>query len=381
MKKIYWRPRAVSRTALTLIAVLAVVGLLLVENLTIIKKRPYFEEKKEAAELAEHAMDQIWYLRSTHGPPIDISTDPTASGLIGLPISPVTTVSGDLTSKQTSVNPNFAAVIVDMLKRAEVKEGDTVAVGVSGSFPAINVCVYAAIEALGLKPIIISSASASQWGANVPELLWIDMERHLQEQQVFGFRSVKSSIGGYEDRGLGLDRESLEKIEAGIERNKLPKVEAETFEENVADRIQTYHTLAGGSPIKAYINVGGGAVSVGRTAGKKMFRPGLNLRPPGRIQQIDGVMARFISEGIPVIHLIQIQDLAERYGLPIAPVTKPEVGVGDVFRGEDYNRLLAGGVLLAITLSLYAFIRSDIGFRLLQSSGRRKDPGHPEPMV
>src|SRR5690606_6358327 len=113
-----------------------------------------------------------------------------------------------------------------------------------------------------------------------------------------------------------------------------------SFEDNIATRIKLYKDKADGQPIKTYINIGGRTVSVGHSLGKKLFNPGLNLRPPGRIQQLDGVMPRLINEGIPVIHLVQVAQLAERYGLPVAPTTAEDVGVGGVFRAEDYNRPL-----------------------------------------
>ncbi len=59
----------------------------------------------------------------------------------------------------------------------------------------------------------------------------------------------------------------------------------------------------------------------------------------------------------------------------------PDVGEGKVFYRQVYNSWLAGGVLAAIVISLYAFIRSDWGFRLFQHHGRPKAGGHPEPMV
>jgi len=381
MKKIYWRPRAVSRPALILIAVVSLVGLLLVENLQVTRRRPNYDQKVAAAELAAKAIETIYYERSEVGPDIDPSTDPTESGLIGVAMSPVTSISGDLIAKQTTINPNFAAVILDMLARAGVKEGDVVAVGCSGSFPALNICTYAALETLGAKPIVISSAAASQWGANVPELLWIDMERILNEHGVFETRSGAASIGGYEDRGLGLSEEGLQLVQQSIERNALPPMGGETFEESVEARMQWYRQSASGKPIKAYINVGGGTVSVGRSLGKKLFRPGLNQRPPGRLQRIDGVMARFISEDVPVIHLVQIAELAEKYGLPVPPLTMPEVGQSPVFVGTSYSNWRVISVLAVILFCLYGFIRSDIGFRLFRGPGRKKSTGHPEPMV
>ena len=135
MRKVYWRPRAVSRTALVLIAGYSLVGLILVEVYKVEAERPYIKEKLAATDLGLQAMDEIYYEREELGPEIDPTTDPTESGLIGLAMSPVTSVSGQLVAKQTSINPNFAAVIVDMLKRCDVNEGDVVAAGVSGSFP------------------------------------------------------------------------------------------------------------------------------------------------------------------------------------------------------------------------------------------------------
>jgi poly-gamma-glutamate system protein len=53
----------------------------------------------------------------------------------------LTTDAGNLEAKQTAINPNWAAVIVDLLQQANVKERDPVAVSFSGSFPALNIAV------------------------------------------------------------------------------------------------------------------------------------------------------------------------------------------------------------------------------------------------
>jgi poly-gamma-glutamate system protein len=412
MKKIYWRPRAVSRTALVLIATIALAGLLIVEQSKGPQQRPYYSEKMAAAKLAQTAMDVIKEAREANGPPIVDAYDPAQTGLIGLPLSPVTTVSGDISAKQTSANPNFAAVIVEMLKDAGVKEGDVVAVAFSGSFPALNIATYAAIETLKLKPIVISSATASHFGANVPGLLWIDMERILNDSKVFQTKSVAASIGGFEDMGLGLTEEGLKIVLDSIEQqNKLPRLDkmieeaiAEgtlvhtvdpmapsaagtksdepSFKDNIEMRLKIYQDEADGRPIKAYINVGGGTVSVGRARGKQLFHPGLNMRPPGRIQQLDGVMPRLINEGVPIIHLVKIAQLAERYGLEVAPTSVQEPSVGGIYMTDDYNRPLVVVVLGVIMLSMYGFIRSDIGFRILRvPSGKKSGDSRPEPMV
>ncbi len=378
MKRIYWRPRAVSRTALALIALLSVSGLLLVENLKTSAQRPYHDEKLEVARLAKKSLEVLRQYREDHDISIDPVTDPLDTGLIGLSMSPVTSSGGNLAAKRTAVNPNFAAVIVEMLKKAGVRERDVVAVGVSGSFPGLNVAAYAALEAMNVKPIVIASAASSQWGANLPELLWLDMENVLYREKVFSFRSAAASMGGYEDRGLGMSDEGKQLLLAGIRRNKLPLIKGDSFDDMVAGRMKIYRQFAAGAPIRAYINVGGGVVSTGRYEGRRMFRSGLNTRPRLSGRHIDGVMPRLARDGVPVLHLVHIIDLAERYGLPFDPETMPQVGEGNVFHGKGYNRLLAVGVLLAIAIGFYGLIHSNLGFHLLH---RKDGAGPPEPMV
>ena len=125
-------------------------------------------------------MAAIKEARINRGIPIDPHYDWSESGLIGQWRSEVTGAYGNLDAKRTSINPNFAAVVVRLLREAQVEPGQVVAVGFSGSFPALNICVCAALEILDLNPVIVSSVSASQWGANHPDFLWVDMEGELR---------------------------------------------------------------------------------------------------------------------------------------------------------------------------------------------------------
>ena len=238
---------------------------------------------------------------------IDPEFDPLETGLIGVVRSNITSVHGVLPSKQTSVNPNFAAVMVDMLKRAGVKEGDKVGVGLSGSFPALNICTMVAIETLGAEPIAISSGAASQWGANLPELMWVDMEKLLYEQGILEHRSIAASIGGEEDRGENLSPEGLIEVQNGLVRCGFDPLPSDTFKQAVDLRMKLMRDVAGPQGLKCYVNVGGGAVSAGTSVGKKMFDEGLNLRPPMRMPpELDGVMPRLSRQGIPVINIINV---------------------------------------------------------------------------
>ena len=154
------------------------------------------------------------------------------------------------------------------------------------------------------------------------------------------------------------------------------------YVESVKRRWEIYNEHAADEELKAYVNVGGGTSSVGTHAGKRMFRPGLNRSAPRGSSPIDSIMTRFAQNGVPVINLRRINDLAKRYDFPLQPDTMPPVGQGRIFERESRSVLLAAGFLALIVLMLFAFVRLDWGYRLLES-GRKAPPasGRPEPMV
>jgi len=381
VKHVYWRPNQPHRVALALIAVLSILGLVSVEVFQTKQKQSNYREKTKAAHLAQEAFQLLKERRLQLRIPIDTEIDPMESGLMGTLMTPVTSNTGSLSAKQTSANPNFAAVLVRLLKRVEVKKGDIVAVGFSGSFPAINVCVHAAIETLKLKPIIVSSVSASSWGANLPEFLWIDMEQFLYQRRLISHKTQLASIGGIEDRGIGVSDEGIFLMKQAIARHRVRFLDPENFADSIEERMRLFIESAQGEPIRAYINVGGGTTSVGTKIGKLLFRPGLNQSAPTGGSHIDSVMNRMIKRGTPVIHFIHIEQLAKQYGLQVQPIKMPIVGEGKIFYRREYNPYLTTGVLTGILFILYIFIQSDWGFRIMLASRRRKTKGHPEPMV
>ncbi len=378
MKKIYWRPSGLPFGAYLLISLIAIGGFVSVERFQRTVPQPYYHEKLSAARLALAAMEFIRVERLKQGVEIDSEVDPAESGLIGSMITPVTTEMGDLEAKQTSINPNFAALVVSLLKKAKVREGDTVAVNFTGSFPALDISVCAAIQALKLKPIIISTASASQWGANHPDFLWIDMERLLNQNLIFSYRSVAASMGGRNDQGKGLTEEGRRFLLEGIRRNGLTLIRSDTLREDIDSRMKYYFCCG---PPRVYINVGGSVVSAGRYPFRRMLKPGLTRTEQIPLGKNDSVVNRFMNEGIPVIHLDNVETLAKRYGLPLHPTRIPSIGDGTIYSRKEYNPWLSAGVLLAIFLTLYIFSRSDRGFRIMQAISRKEDQGPPELMI
>lgn len=381
MKRIYWRPASVPRVILVVIAILAITGILSVEFFKVKIKQPSYTEKMHAARTMKSGMEVIKNYRVQNIGPVDAETDPAHSGMIGLPMSSITSTTGYLTAKQTSINPNWAAVMVDMLKRAGVKQGGTVAMGFSGSFPALNLAALAAAEVLKLKVVAITSLAASNWGANHPQLTWLDMERILYEEGIISHRSVAASLGGEDDRALGMSKEARDMLRSAIKSNGARLIQIKSEKEGIDARMAIYKEFSEGNPIAAYANVGGGTVSVGSQIGKRLYQPGLNRKPPPIALKIDSVMSRFAREKIPVIHMISIKKLAERYGLPTSPREMPNAGDGRIFVKIKYNLYLAGFVLVILIFILYVFLRLDIGFRIFGSKRVHQAPKHPEPMV
>ncbi len=245
MKKLLWRPSKLSWHIHVVISLIAILLLISVEVFKNDNKRLYFKEKIYAAELMKKAFTVLKEYRLKNNLKIDEQIDPTKSGLMGLRTSEVTSVKGEYTSKRATLNPNWAAVLVEMFKKAGVEKGSYICAGFSGSFPAMNISILAAAKALDLKVIIISSAAASSWGANFPSLLWIDMENVLYENNLFSFKSVAASLGGINDNATGMSEDAKNKIKSTIEKYKLEFIAEDDIKKNVDLRMDIFSKYIG----------------------------------------------------------------------------------------------------------------------------------------
>ena len=105
MKKLYWRPQRISLAVFFLLALLSACALAAVENFKVQERQVHYKTKMAAAQAALRAFKAIKAHRLTLGIPIDPETDPAETGMIGELITPVTTNTGHVPAKQTSVNP------------------------------------------------------------------------------------------------------------------------------------------------------------------------------------------------------------------------------------------------------------------------------------
>ena len=341
---------AKSNLVLGVLSALALLALLAVENGTVEVKQDWYEEKLAAAELSMEAMEAIKEHRLEKGVFIDAVNDPNQTAMIGQEYTLVTTDRGYIDAKLSSTNPNFAAVIVQMLKDAGLEAGDNVAIAFTGSFPALNISVYAALQALNLNSIAITSVGASNFGANDPYFSWLDMEHFLYEKGIFKCRSIAASVGGGHDVGRGLSPQGRNLIKASVKRNEVEFIDEEYLENSIARRMELYQKAAGKEGIDAFVNVGGGIASLGNTINGKLIPPGLTEFLPMRNFPVKGVIIQMGQQGIPIIHLLNISRLLEEYGLPGSPVPLPEPGDGGIFTEEKYNVVVAGVATFILVL-------------------------------
>jgi len=355
--KLYWRPSKVPDRLLFLLAGAALVALVTVETFTSRESSAYYEEMLSASRVAQEAIDRLRPIRGRIEP-INPEVDPTRSGLIGVATSPITSNSGHLEAKQATINPNWAAVAVRMLGEAGVEPGDRVAVAISGSFPALNLAVYAAMQALDVEPVIIVSGAASQWGANVPGFAWMDIARHLRDARIISFKAVSATLGGLDDRGVGLNDEGKRLIREAAERAGIELIVPESYEASVAERIRIYKDEAGKNPIAALINVGGGIATTGPASIDHFFDSGVSRSASSGAFRIPSVMGHFLRQDVPVIHFSGIRNLATRYGMPYPPKQMPGLGSGGVYQAESYRRWLAGLMIVLLLLLTGVVMRS-----------------------
>ena len=178
-KKQPFVPAIQKTSTLVILSFISVLGFIISINSVTENISPSYNEKVEAANLMKASMSMLKNYRMESGIFIDDENDPNETGLVGSLFSLITTDEGDLDAKLTTLDPNFAAGIVELLVKMNLQKGDTVAVLLTGSMPGANIAVLAAAKTLGLVLKSITSVGASQWGANNVDFTWLDMEEIL----------------------------------------------------------------------------------------------------------------------------------------------------------------------------------------------------------
>jgi poly-gamma-glutamate system protein len=249
----------------------------------------------------------------------EASGDPT--GLIGGEVTPLMTTLGSLEAKRIATNPEWAGVLTRRLAGAGIGAGDLVGAGFSGSFPGLNLALALACEALEADLVAVSSVTASTWGANQPGFTWPEMEARLMKAGILRRVTVAVTAGGDADMALDLeagDRAVAYRVRDSAARGLgVPILQPRDFGEAVGLRMRTYRRAANGRPIALYVNVGGADASLGRSDAFLRLRSGFLPARPFGLPRDQGVAARLAGEGVRVLMLLNVRDLALRWGVPL----------------------------------------------------------------
>lgn len=329
------------------LSILLLFSVIYVEKDKKLIKDKWYKEKYEAALIMERALLEIKEEKIRRNIEIDLKYDINATGIIGVEFNGITTTLGALEAKRTSANPDFAAIMVDLIKDAGLEEGANVAINFSSSFPALNIGVISACEVLGLNPIIISSIGSSTWGGNNLEFTYLDMEEFLFQKGVIHNKSKAISPGGARDMGRDMKQGDLGIILDRMNEYNKEIILEEQLGKNVEIRYNLYYEDI--EEINMFINVGGNIVAFGNTMDSLNLFPGLIKEKKFNLSNDSGLVQLFNSKGIPIIHILNIKDLAHRYGVEIDPNRPFMIGESDVYYIYKYPSLL---ILLIIMITI-----------------------------
>ena len=306
----------VGTARLALIFVIAVASWLLVQRFAV-HREPHARRAKveQAIRLTERAFAVVDSVKRARGIVLTDRSRVHWRAMLGEDYTAMTTTLGSLEAKEVSTNPAWAGYLVEMLTEVGVRQGDTVGILASGSFPALTVSALSAISALEAVPLLTMSLGASSYGANLREATNLDLVTWIREAGVLDARAVLVSPGGEDDVGGGLLVEGRAWIVEAADRNGSILARFASLEEAVAARTDLFV----GERASAVVNIGGGQAALGRCPHAAALPVGIWRQNPGCRCRERGALTRLAEAGVPVIHLLSVRRLAALRGLDYEP--------------------------------------------------------------
>lgn len=285
--------------------------------------------------------------------------DTYATGLLGYWLTDITTTTGDLEAKRISINPSFAAVVIDMLVAAGIKKGDEVGVMASGSFPALTIAVLSALEIFEVKACIIASIGSSSYGANIPEFTIFDMIQVLIAEDILKHNLDYVSFGGFDDSGSEFPVQIKEAITSRIAEANISLLEGDTYQNVIKNRQNIYQDAC--PNMKLFINIGGHYAALGEGKATYLGANGLVLHTKRLYTEKRGLINRYLEEDIPVIHFLNIVSLAQKYDLSLNPQPLGSDYTQGIYYEESYSfTLILAPLLISLGFFFYIFKKSQL---------------------
>ncbi|QSH93495.1 poly-gamma-glutamate system protein [Treponema phagedenis] len=312
-------------------------------------KTTYYEIQIESRKIFEAALARIRQYKKNLD--IELSEyDILNTGLIGEEQTGITTTLGNLKAKRTAVNPDIAPMIVKMYHELNLKPGDKIAFGLSGSFPGLNIAVISAAQAMNLDAVIISSVGSSTYGANNTHLTFPEILDNLYNDRILNFNSSLVTPGGAGDIGSDMNADMLAAIFDRYQKRGLHIMIEDNFSKNIKNKIALFN--AGKKP-DCFVAVGGN-ITFKNSNEAEYTEQGI-LKKPHFYKTDDaniGLINYYIRH-VPVIHLLNIKKIVSDYGLTYDPVSILAYGKSSVYYATQYSKLpLISSLLFSLVLIL-----------------------------
>jgi len=353
-----FRPQIQKTSTLFFIALFNLVLVFLAVNSETKVKKIGYDDKIIASELMEQLIFELNKNFRIEKSKLDLYN----SGLIGLQNSPITTIQDNdslmFKSKLLTTHPNFAAVIVEYFYDAEISSGDTIAVSMTGSFPGANLALLSVCETMNITPMIMSSAGSSAWGANRVDLSWPIIESYLFENNFLQNRSIVYSMGGDNDNGDNLSDKGIEILESSIPNN-VNFINEFSLIDNISKKINFFDSKS--SNYSMYVNIGGGASSLGNGLDKDSLQVGLinflDIQDISLNEFKNSISYNFLTEkSIPMLNIKNIIKLVPQDYISDLMTGNMKVGGGSLFYKYDPYNPFVISVCLLLSIALIVSI-------------------------
>jgi len=337
-----WVKSNISVKYLVILLIIITIGFFFVEFTKKKVRTDYYDIQIEAANIMSKSLQIIRQERESRGITISEKTDPNKTGIIGEEYTRLTTTLGNLSAKRTSTNPDFAPLMVKYFKQAGLVSDDVIAIGSSGSFPGLILATLSACKAMEITPLLIYSIGASEYGATIPGFTFIDMLETLNDKRIIPYHLLAVSMGGNYDQAEAMLYPDSQKLIRDIAQNSNAIfIDTDNLAENIQRRMKLYKNAAKGKSINLFVNIGGASANYGNTTASITYPNGLIKNGPKIPDNPErGLIFEYQSLNIPVVHLLNIRDLALKNGIPVDPTPLPEIGQSEVFFELRYQKWL-----------------------------------------
>lgn len=280
-----------------------------------------------------------------------VDEDINDTGLVGPEFTELTSTPGDEREKRSTLNPMSASACVEMFVSSGLKEGDTIAVGASGSYPGFFLAVLSAAAEMKLNVRLILSLGSSMYGATRPEYNIFDIAGDAKESGLVEYELLAVSRGYKDDMGgsvmEGILFENTQEYSLEICRKEAIKrgcllINPLDFETSVKERLELF------GDVDLFVNVGGAPINIGN--GTYPFSV-----PVGLVEELDnipegegrGLVYEFLDRNVPIVNLLDSKGFSRKYGVEFDLSPFP----GDYSPSVDYTFLF-----LSISLAFMAIV-------------------------